>query len=339
MSSTALATQTKKVSDLLASRSGEIAMALPRHLDSDKLIRVVMTSIAKNPKIAQCNLASLYRCVLEVAQVGLYPDGVLGHAYLIPYKDECTLQIGYKGMIDLARRSGQVASIEARVVYEGDEFDFEYGSNAFLKHKPTLTNQGKVKCVYGFAKLTSGEDVFEVMTVEQIEKIRKMSRNSNGSTWVNHWDEMARKTAIRRLFKYLPNSPEMAQAVEIDEASDFGLRQPTTIDVTPRQEPAQQTLEGLIPEAGAQPPRSEPGGEPARKGRITEEEDNEFASEIARWLGAAPEDDRAKILEELGHEDPVQSIRSRDQRERFLDQLAESVEALNSAVPASDTPF
>ncbi len=225
------------VLDLLKKNRQALEMALPKHVDADKLIRVAYTAIRKNPLLMQCTQPSLVSAVIECAQLGLLPDGVLGQAYLIPYKNnkkgcyEAQFQVGYKGLIDLARRSGQVVSIQAHVVYEGDEFDFAYGLEDKLYHKPTLGDPGEPIAVYAAAKLTDGGHAFEVMGIEQVNRIRDNSQgykmairyDKMDTPWIAHWDEMARKTAVRRLAKYLPISVEFQRAAAMDERVDAGL--------------------------------------------------------------------------------------------------------------------
>ncbi|HFI9552332.1 TPA: recombination protein RecT [Escherichia coli] len=159
-------------------------------------------------------------------------DSALGHAYLLPFgnkneksgKKNVQLIIGYRGMIDLARRSGQIASLSARVVREGDEFSFEFGLDEKLIHRPGENEDAPVTHVYAVARLKDGGTQFEVMTRKQIELVRSLSKAGNNGPWVTHWEEMAKKTAIRRLFKYLPVSIEIQRAVSMDE------KEPLTID-------------------------------------------------------------------------------------------------------------
>ncbi|EFN8903469.1 exodeoxyribonuclease VIII [Escherichia coli] len=136
----------------------------------------------------------------------------------------CRVIIGYRGMIDLARRSGQIASLSARVVREGDEFSFEFGLDEKLIHRPGENEDAPVTHVYAVARLKDGGTQFEVMTRKQIELVRSLSKAGNNGPWVTHWEEMAKKTAIRRLFKYLPVSIEIQRAVSMDE------KEPLTID-------------------------------------------------------------------------------------------------------------
>lgn len=209
----------------------QLAAALPKVLDADRMARVITTEFRKTPALLQCEQTSLLGCIMQAAQLGLEPGSALGHCYLLPFgngksatgQPNANLIIGYRGMIDLARRSGQLLSINAYVVHDGDEFEWELGINPTIKHKPNPDAEGNpITHVYAVANLKGGGCQFEVMTRKSIEAVRKQSKAGSNGPWVSHWDEMARKTVIRRLFKYLPVSIEMARAVQIDERTDRG---------------------------------------------------------------------------------------------------------------------
>lgn len=193
---------------------GQFAMALPKHLTPERFMRVALTALTKTPKLVNCTKESLMTCLLDCSSLGIEPDGRKAH--LIPYGNVCTLIIDYKGLVDLARRSGDVAYIHADVVREKDEFDYAYGSNAFLKHKPAADKRGSVTQVYSFVKLKDGSESFIVMSVTEIEAVRKRSKAANNGPWCSDWDEMAKKTAFRRHSKWLPLSSEFQEANEKD---------------------------------------------------------------------------------------------------------------------------
>jgi len=194
----------------------QIALALPRHMTADRLARIALTNIRMTPQLLNCSVESLMGAIMQAAQLGLEP-GPLGHAYLVPYGRECTLIIGYKGLIDLARRSDQIVSIAAHIVYEHDDFEVTYGLEEHLIHRPVFENRGKPKLAYMVAKLKDGGHVVEVMTVEEIEAVRKRSKAANSGPWVTDWSEMARKTVVRRGAKYLPLAIEVQKAIAADE--------------------------------------------------------------------------------------------------------------------------
>jgi len=215
----------KNISQLILEQRAQIELALPRHMSADRLARIAITAIRKTPKLRECTTVSLLGAVIQSAQLGLEPDGMLGQAYMIPFKREAQLLIGYRGMIDLARRSGRVRSISARVVHDGDRFFYQYGIDERLDHIPSATATQEVTHIYAVAQLVDGGHAFEVMSRAEIERVRSCSRAANDGPWVTHWEEMAKKTAIRRLFKFLPISVEMLRATQLDEMGEAGVPQ------------------------------------------------------------------------------------------------------------------
>lgn len=219
--------------DIVRSKSfqAQMALALPKSMTAERLTRIVMTECRKVPALMQCNQESFFGAVLQCAQLGLEPGSALGHCYLLPFgngksrdgRPNCQLIIGYRGMIDLARRSGQIVSINAYCVHEADEFEYELGLHPDIHHRPSsLAERGPVTYVYAVAVLKGGGVQFEVMSRAEIEAVRVQSKAGKSGPWVTHWEEMARKTVVRKLFKYLPVSIEAVRAVEIDEKSDRG---------------------------------------------------------------------------------------------------------------------
>lgn len=212
----------------------QMALAMPKHLTADRLARIATTEMRRVPALAKCSPESFLGAIMQCSQLGLEPSNGLGHAYLIPFgngkdaKGRANVQliIGYRGMIDLARRSGQIKSISARAVYEHDEFEYQYGLHEDLRHKPTEDGEaGKLTHVYAVAQLKDGGVQFEVMSRKQVETIKAQSKAGNNGPWVSHFEEMAKKTVVRRLFKYLPVSIEMQHAVGLDEQADAGIDQ------------------------------------------------------------------------------------------------------------------
>ena len=203
----------------------QVALALPRHVSPDRLIRTVLSEFRNNKAILACTKESVLKCVLAASAIGL-ELGMLGNAYLVPFKGTCQLIIGYKGMIELARRSGQVLGIRAHVVDEADEFDYTLGLTPSIQHKPSEKKSGKMRYVYAVAQLKDGGYHFEVMSKDDVEKIASKRPNN---VWKDYFEEMAKKTAIRRLFKYLPVSSELSQAVALDERAEAGLDNQTAI--------------------------------------------------------------------------------------------------------------
>lgn len=212
----------------------QMALALPKHMTADRLARIALTEIRKTPALTRCDQTSFLGAVMQCAQLGLEPGNALGHAYLLPYGNVVQLIVGYRGMIDLARRSGQILSIEARAVYAADKFHVSLGLNPDLIHEPNWESgdRGELRFVYSVAKLKDGGTQFEVMSRQDVERVRSQSKAGKSGPWVSHFEEMAKKTVIRRLFKYLPVSIELATAVSLDEQAEVGIPQdnPLTID-------------------------------------------------------------------------------------------------------------
>lgn len=211
---------------ILSTKREGIASRLPAHMRhlTDRMVKIALTAAAKNPKILDCSRESVLMSIMQAAELGLEPGGALGEGYLVPYGSTCQFIPGYRGLISLARRSGQIISIEAHLVREGDEFDFSLGLEPTLVHRPNLEKEdlGAIRFVYAVAKIRGGGTQHEVMSKAEIEAIRKRSRASGSGPWVTDYGEMARKTVIRRLFKYLPVSVEMARALEIQMQTESG---------------------------------------------------------------------------------------------------------------------
>lgn len=212
-----LTTKQVGVRQLLEKMKSQFAFALPSILTPDRFVRVALTCINKNPKLLNCTQPSLLSCLLDCAQLGIEPDG--RRAHLIPYGNVCTLIVDYKGIAELVRRSGEISALKAGIVYPSDEFDYLFGTNQFLKHKPNLKRDKKEKpfCVYSYVKLKDGEEDFDVMSIDDVDRIRSRSKAANAGPWVTDYDEMAKKTVFRRHSKWLPLSPELRSKIEKDD--------------------------------------------------------------------------------------------------------------------------
>jgi len=229
----------KTIEDYLKQMAPAMQEALPKHMDVDRLMRLTMTTIRTTPELRQADVASLLGGVMQAAQLGLEP-GLLGQCYLLPFKNnrkgitEVQFIIGYKGMIDLARRSGHIQSIYAHAVYENDKFEYELGLNPTLKHVPSFdSDRGEYIGSYAVAHFKDGGYQMEFMPKAEIEKRRKASPGgrSKYSPWNNYYEEMANKTVIRHMWKYLPISVEIKQAVAHDEGTARSIK-----DITPDDE-------------------------------------------------------------------------------------------------------
>lgn len=217
----------KTVVGLLEQMKGEIARCLPRHLTPERMTRIALTELRKTPKLQECDPMSFIAAIMQASQLGLEP-GIMGSCYLIPFynsksgKYECTFMPGYRGFLDLARRSGQIVSLVARAVYENDEFSYEFGLKEDIKHKPCMDNKGQLIAVYAVALLKDGGHQFDVMSKSEVELIRATSKSKDNGPWITNYEEMAKKTVLRRLFKWLPCSVEMQKAVSLDEQQEIG---------------------------------------------------------------------------------------------------------------------
>ncbi len=203
----------------------QISRALPSVITPERFTRVVLTALSSTPQLALCTRDSFLGGMMLAAQLGLEPNTPLGQAYLIPYRNnkkgvmECQFQIGYKGLIDLAYRSGEVASVQTHCVYANDEFDYELGLEPVLKHKPTTGARGDLIAVYAVFKLKNGGYGFEVMSADDINAhMRKYSKaaNKGNSPWQTNFDEMAKKTVLKRVLKLAPLRSEFARGVVAD---------------------------------------------------------------------------------------------------------------------------
>lgn len=206
------------IASFIASLLPEIARALPKHLDPDRLARLALTEVRKNPKLANCDPASFAGALLTAAALGL-EVGVNGEAYLVPYGKECQFIVGYQGLVKLFWQHPLAAHIDAQAVYEHDDFDYAYGLNPFLTHKPALGGpkaRGQVIAYYGVAKLTTGAGAFLVLSPEEVKELRGGKSGASGSIKdPQRW--MERKTVLRQLVKTLPKSTTMNRAIDADD--------------------------------------------------------------------------------------------------------------------------
>lgn len=220
------------IRDLLLRNKDQLAMALPRHLSVDRMIRTALTSFSTTPMLLDCTPRSLLGAVIQAAQLGLEP-GLIGMAYLVPFKNrksgttEVQLIPGYKGLLALARRSGEISTIQAHCVYEDDAFRYQYGLDPKLDHTPSpKPDRGAMVYVYAVARLKDGGAQFEVMTKHEVDAHRdRYSRAAQQGPWVSDFEAMAQKTVLRRLCKLLPASVDLQTAVALDERAELQLPQ------------------------------------------------------------------------------------------------------------------
>jgi recombination protein RecT len=209
-----IAKKQKTIQDIIRNdMAAQFALALPKVCTPERFVRVALTTINKTPKLAQCTQTSLLACLMDCAALGIEPDG--RRAYLIPYGQESKLIIGYQGLIELARRSGQLSMWKAELVCDADEFSYENGD---VKHKIDFRKpRGEVYAVYSVAKFKDGTMDYEVMTLDEVTDIRDRSKAGKSGPWQTDFSEMAKKTVIRRHAKRMPLSAEFRDALEKDE--------------------------------------------------------------------------------------------------------------------------
>lgn len=212
--------------EMLARYKPAITSVLPKHLTPERMLRIAHTVIYKVPKLRDCTPLSLVNGVLEIAMLGL---DIGRTAHLIPYGKEATVIIDYKGFIELAHRSSQISSFSFKPVYENDLFDYEEGTGRYIKHKPTNKERGKLIAAYAIVNFRNGGFDFEVVLPPDIEATKKKAPGAkrSDSPW-NKVDEewtMWCKTAVRRLAKRIPQSPELQKAAYLEELVEAGLKQ------------------------------------------------------------------------------------------------------------------
>ena len=213
----------KQVTHLLKEQFNSLKKIIPEHCTAERMARIALTAINRVPKLQQCSAYSIVQCVLDASLLGLELNDGTGRAWMVPYAQKAQMIIGYPGLLELAYRSGQVRSIQSYPVFEGDEFEWSLGLHPDIVHKPCgESDPAKMSHVYAVVSLTSGGQLFEVMTRRQVEDIRKRSKVPNNGPWKTDYVEMARKTVLRRVCKIVPMSVELQKAVNIDYEAEFG---------------------------------------------------------------------------------------------------------------------
>lgn len=218
----------KAMGDLLKRMHTQIEKALPSVITPERFTRIALTAYSRNERLQECTVESFLGSMMQAAQLGVEPNTPLGQAYLIPYRNkgvmEVQFQLGYRGMIDLAYRSGEVQNIQAHEVYESDTFEYELGLNPKLRHVPALKDRGNVILYYAVFKLTNGGVGFEVMSKEDVEAFAKKKSKTYGTgPWQTDFDAMAKKTLVKRLLKFAPLKSDFVRAVTADETIKSGI--------------------------------------------------------------------------------------------------------------------
>ena len=236
---------------MTADDRAQIRVCLPQHISFERFERNLMNALMSAPKLLDCNPREVFREVAKIAAVGLLLDPQLGEAYLIASNTGPQARVGYRGLIKLARQSGDVAMIYAHEVYSGDEIECHLGDEKKLTHRPNLFgDRGEIVGYYAVIKYKDGETDFEPMTPAQINAIRDKSDGYKAykagkikdTPWASSYDEMAKKTCIRRLMKRSPQSPDLANALQIEDNADFGRWRELPADDAPGVPASRQSL-------------------------------------------------------------------------------------------------
>ena len=263
----------------LSGRKTQIQQALPPGgIEAERFSQIAMMLFERTPQLLTCTRESLIGAVVEAAKLGLSLDSTLGQAYLIPYNDRkknitrAVLIPGYRGLTELAMRSGQVHAVWAEVVREGDLCEERQGTDPGLLHKAppiferndAYLDKNKIQGAYACARLANGMTVHCLMSKAEIEAIRQQSPGRNSTPWLQHYAEMSKKTPVRRLCKMLPLSPVDMRAVMADEYFDSGIRpEPTQVEYEEAsanevERHLDKEVEAMALGDGAPPPADEP---------------------------------------------------------------------------------
>jgi recombination protein RecT len=281
----------RTAADWLKELEPEMQKVLPKSVTAERMARIVLTEFRKTPRLLECTRESLAGGILTSAQLGLELGGGLGHAWLVPYGRDAVLQIGYRGMIDLAYRSGAIARIEAQLVCSGDEFAVMLGTETKIEHRPALKNRGDVTHVYAVGQIRHGGLMAQVMEAAEVEAIRKRSKAGRSGPWQTDWGEMAKKTCTRRLMKYLPATVLPRSAWDALDREDAALYDPSE-RVAERTEATAADLRDRLEQAKGKPdgedePDVPAAGEPEPSGS-SEKPDWWDAPEAAKEADTLP---------------------------------------------------
>jgi recombination protein RecT len=215
------------IGDMLVAKKDFLSKVLPKHLTPERIIKVALFARSKSPALLQCSNESLLKAILECAQLGLEPSGPWG-GWLVPFNNkrggrEATLIVDYRAMMEIARQAaGDIRSIEARVAHEGDEFKVTLGLRPDIVHVPKFGGQGEPIAFYAVATFKDGSTQFEVMTREEVEKIKARSRAKDSGPWLTDFEAMGKKTVIKQLCKWLPHNDRLARAIATDDSHEEG---------------------------------------------------------------------------------------------------------------------
>jgi len=252
------------ITKLIKRMEPEIKRALPKHITPDRMARITLTAVRNNAKLGQADQMSLLSAVMQSAQLGLEPNTPLGEAYLIPYENkkkgiiEAQFQVGYKGLLSLAHRTGEYKAIYAHEIYPNDTFSFEYGLYKDLKHVPSDVPEGEPVYYYAVYHLKNGGFDFVVWSREKVKRhaneYSMAFKKGWSSPWKSDFDAMAKKTVLKDVLKYAPKSIEFAKQMSSDETIKNEVSEDMTdvFDMTDFEEREEQIIEKKEQETGQQ---------------------------------------------------------------------------------------
>lgn len=346
----------------------EVSKALPSG-SPDAFIRAALTAAIRNPMLYKVRPDSLWQCLFDLAQMGLYPDG--RRAHLVPFGEQCQLIVDYKGIAELARKNGDVAYIHCDVVHQGEHYVCQYGTDGRLEHIPSAELEDQpVVCAYSFVKIMvpgSNPPVlveeYTQMSSAAVERVRLRSKAAKTGPWVTDWDEMAKKTVFRRHSKTLALSPGTRRALEYGEEEELsGFRNAVPAIVPKRTksdvidaEPEDIPEAPIPPEPPKPPIPPEPPEPPKAPKRTRQAKEPEKPAENTVDMEQPNESGLAYEQEQAKHHQPAepkkatkaepQSLFQDEQREELVNKLktaglkfSEFAEWLNAIGAVSSTP-
>jgi len=274
---------------MLEAQKDSLKAALPKHVTPDRIIKTLLVAVNRTPELLQCTQSSVFECINRSAELGLDISGTLGEAYAVPFNNKGTKQAtfipGYRGLVKLARQSGDVKRVEADVVCEHDEFDFRKGANFRLDFAPNIRgDRGKPIGAYALVEFKDGGFQADFMPVADIEKIRGIANSKNSPAWRDHWGEMAKKTVLKRTLKLCPLSADkdymLQKALEHDNQADFDFDNILSAQNTPPSPGRHKMSEGPEPR---EPAQEEPQQPPEEE---TQQTDDGAPSEVDQLIDA-----------------------------------------------------
>jgi len=211
------------IQQFLTAYRGQITAALPKHMDTDRICRIALTEIRRTPSLMKCDTISLFGAIIQASQLGLEIGP--GGAHLVPFKNQVNMIPDYRGLMSLARNSGEIKGFHAQIVKDNDFFEYQYGTDEHLRFRPAANNRGETIGAFAYAGFKGGGGQFEYMTVDEIGSIRDRSPAKAKGPWVTDYEAMAKKTVIRRICKFLPSSANLQRAIHLDEMNDREVSQ------------------------------------------------------------------------------------------------------------------